>query len=79
MSASLLPVGWSGTSCFALFLSGETEVAGTLIAAGLSPKAISGFMWDNWVLIEIAKDINLSPHKFRVYSKKRRKDVTDEV
>ena len=43
------------------------------------PKAISGFMWDNWVLIEIAKDINLSPHKFRVYSKKRRKDVTDEV
>ena len=43
------------------------------------PKAISGFMWDNWMLIEIQKDAHLSPHKFRVYSKKRREDVTDEV
>ena len=43
------------------------------------PKAISGFMWDNWVLIEIEKDANFPPHKFRVYSKKRRQDVTDEV
>ena len=43
------------------------------------PKAISGFMWDNWVLIEIQKDSHLYPHEFIVYSKKRRKDVTDEV
>ena len=43
------------------------------------PKAISGFMWDNWVLIEIQKAPHLYPHEFIVYSKKRRKDVTDEV
>ena len=43
------------------------------------PKAISGFMWDNWVLIEIQKDAYLSPHEFRVYSKNRQEDVTDEV
>ena len=43
------------------------------------PKAISGFMWDNWVLIEIKKDPQLQPNQFSVYSKKRRKDVTSEV
>ena len=43
------------------------------------PKAISGFMWDNWMLIEIQKDSLLLPHEFRVYSKKRQEDVTDEV
>jgi ribonuclease G len=42
-------------------------------------KVISGFMWDNWMLIEIQKDAHLPPHKFTVYSKKRRLDVTDEV
>ena len=43
------------------------------------PKAISGFMWDNWMLIEIQKDSHLQPHEFSVYSKKRRADVTEEV
>jgi len=43
------------------------------------PKAISGFMWSNWMLIEIQKDSLLPPHKFIVYSKKRQEDVTDEV
>ena len=43
------------------------------------PKAISGFMWDNWMLIEIQKDAHLPPHEFRVYSKKRQEYVTDEV
>tara|TARA_B100001029_G_C15050797_1_gene450576 strand:- start:460 stop:1995 length:1536 start_codon:yes stop_codon:yes gene_type:complete len=43
------------------------------------PKAISGFMWDNWILIEINRDAQLPPNGFIVYSKKRRKDVTDEV
>ena len=42
-------------------------------------KVISGFMWDNWILIEVQKDSHLSPHEFKVYSKKRRQDVTDEV
>ena len=42
-------------------------------------KVISGFMWENWMLIEIQKDPHLPPHKFNVYSKKRREDVTDEV
>ena len=43
------------------------------------PKAISGFMWDNWMLIEIHKEEHLLPNEFKVYSKKRREDVTNEV
>ena len=42
-------------------------------------KVISGFMWDNWMLIEIQKDSHLQPHEFKVYSKKRQKDITEEV
>ena len=42
-------------------------------------KVISGFMWKNWILIEVKKDQQVPPGSFRVYSKKRRKDVTDEV
>ena len=42
-------------------------------------KVISGFMWDNWMLIEIQKDTQLKPHEFKVHSKKRREDVTSEV
>ena len=42
-------------------------------------KVISGFMWKNWILIELKKDPLIPMDSFRVYSKKRRKDVTDEV
>jgi ribonuclease G len=42
-------------------------------------KVISGFMWKNWILIEVKKDPLIPMDSFRVYSKKRRKDVTDEV
>ena len=42
-------------------------------------KVISGFMWDNWMLIEIQKESQIALDEFRVYSKKRRMDVTDEV
>jgi len=42
-------------------------------------KVISGFMWKNWMLIEIQKNDQIKIDEFRVYSKKRRKDVTDEV
>ena len=42
-------------------------------------KVISGFMWENWILIEIQKDSLLQPHEFRIYSKKRQIDVTEEV
>ena len=42
-------------------------------------KVITGFMWENWMLIEIQKDSHLPQHEFRVYSKKRREDVTGEV
>ena len=42
-------------------------------------KVISGFMWDNWMLIEIQKDTQLKPQEFKVHSKKRREDVTSEV
>ena len=42
-------------------------------------KVISGFMWKNWILIEVKKNHQIQIDSFRVYSKKRRKDVTDEV
>ena len=42
-------------------------------------KVISGFMWKNWMLIEVKKNLDVNLDSFRVYSKKRRKDVTDEV
>ena len=42
-------------------------------------KVISGFMWENWVLIEVQKDPQIAVDAFSIYSKKRRKDVTDEV
>ena len=40
---------------------------------------LRGFMWKNWMLIELKIDENLSPHEFKVFSKKRNKFVTDEV
>jgi len=42
-------------------------------------KVISSFMWKNWILIEIQKNPEIPRDSFRIYSKKRRKDVTDEV
>ena len=36
-------------------------------------------MWKNWMLIEVKKNSDVNLDSFRVYSKKRRKDVTDEV
>ena len=42
-------------------------------------KVISGFMWKNWMLIEVKKSPEIAIDSFKVYSKKRRKDVTDEV
>ena len=42
-------------------------------------KAVKGFMWDNWMLIDLQEDQTLSPAEFRIYSKKRKIDVTDEV
>ena len=42
-------------------------------------KVISGFMWKNWMLLDFKADDKLSKHEFRVFSKKRKKEVTDEV
>ncbi|NOZ07626.1 MAG: Rne/Rng family ribonuclease [FCB group bacterium] len=42
-------------------------------------KVIKGFMWENWMLLEIQEDDSLAPDEFRVYSKKRKMDITDEV
>ncbi len=42
-------------------------------------KVVRGFMWDNWMLIDLKEDNLLSPAEFRVFSKKRKIDVTDEV
>ena len=40
---------------------------------------LRGFMWRNWMLLELKIDENLSPHEFKVFSKKRNKFVTEEV
>ncbi len=40
---------------------------------------LRGFMWKNWLLIEFKIDENLSPHEFKVFSKRRRKFVTEEI
>lgn len=42
-------------------------------------KVVKGFMWDNWMLLDLQEDNTLSPAEFRVYSKKRKSDVTSEV
>ena len=42
-------------------------------------KVITGFMWSNWMLLEVQEDDSLAPDEFRVYSKKRKTDVTDEI
>ena len=42
-------------------------------------KVISGFMWKNWMLIEVKEDSSVDFASFKVYSKKRRKEVTSEV
>ncbi len=42
-------------------------------------KVISSFMWENWILIELKIDPMVPMDSFKVYSKKRRTDVTDEV
>lgn len=42
-------------------------------------KVVKNFMWQHWVWLEIKADDTLSPEDFRVYSKRRRADVTDEV
>ena len=40
---------------------------------------LRGFMWKNWLLIELKSDENLSPHQFKVFSKRQKKFVTEEV
>ena len=42
-------------------------------------RVISSFMWNNWMLIDLQEDQSISPAEFRIYSKKRKIDVTDEV
>ena len=40
---------------------------------------LKGFMWKNWLLIELKEDENLAPHQFKVFSKRQKKFVTEEV
>ncbi len=40
---------------------------------------LRGFMWKNWMLIELKSDENLSPSQFKVFSKRQKKFVTEEV
>jgi len=42
-------------------------------------KVVKNFVWQHWVWLEIKADDTLSPDSFRVYSKRRKTDVTDEV
>ncbi len=40
---------------------------------------VKGFMWQHWVWLEIVADEVLNPDEFRVFSKRRKTDVTDIV
>ena len=42
-------------------------------------QVVKNFMWQHWVWLEIKADDALRPDTFRVYSKRRKTDVTDEV
>ena len=42
-------------------------------------KLLKGFMWENWMLLDIQEDESLSPDIFQVFSKKRKRDVTSDV
>lgn len=42
-------------------------------------QVVKSFMWQHWVWLEIKAGDNLAPDQFRVYSKRRKADVTDEV
>ena len=42
-------------------------------------KLIRGYMWKNLMLIDLKKDQNMKVNGFRIYSKSRKIDVTDEV
>ena len=42
-------------------------------------QVIKGFMWDNWMLIDINSDDLIVEGKFKVFSKKRKAEVTNEV
>lgn len=42
-------------------------------------KVVTNFMWQHWVWLEIKADDGLNPDEFRVYSKRRKSDVTDVV
>ncbi len=42
-------------------------------------QVVKSFMWQHWVWLEFKADDRLAPDVFRVYSKRRKTDVTDEV
>lgn len=42
-------------------------------------KLINGFMWENKMLIDIKDDHKVSPEEFKIYSKKRKADITTIV
>ena len=42
-------------------------------------KVVKNFMWQHWVWLEFTADEQLKPDEFRVYSKRRKADVTDSV
>jgi ribonuclease G len=42
-------------------------------------QVVKNFMWQHWVWLEIKSNDTLRPDAFRVYSKRRKTDVTDEV
>ncbi|UCD38190.1 MAG: Rne/Rng family ribonuclease [Fidelibacterota bacterium] len=42
-------------------------------------QVVKNFMWQHWVWLEIKADDSLRPDDFRVYSKRRKADVTDQV
>ena len=45
----------------------------------IEEKTINSLIFKNWIWIELKIDDKINSNEFRVYSKKRKKDVTNEV
>ena len=50
-----------------------------LYATGKRKNSIAKLIFKNWIWIESKIDPNLLSNQYRVYSKSRKKDVTNEV
>ena len=56
----------------------QGALSGVIYIKNTKNDDLRGFMWKNWMLIELKIDEDLSPHEFKVFSKRRKKDRNNE-